>query len=139
MTKDASISLGQLDAVSASDTPFEFEVQTPSGAGMGIFLSILGSQSERVVKETNRLVNERRRADAIRQAVAGSRRPGDAVTPVEDDIGFGQRLSSVRIVGWRGIKEEFSPELALKLCQSNADISGQVLDKSNDMGNFIKA
>lgn len=140
MTKEAkTVSIASLNAVAAGDAAFEFEYIDTLGNPTGIFFKVLGSQSEKVTKETNALINARRRQEAVRLAQVGNRRPQDAVTPVEDDITFGQRLAAIRVVGWSGITEEYSPELALKLCQTNADISSQVLDRSNEVGNFIKA
>lgn len=139
MTKSPGVSLASLDARKASAAAFEFEYIGPDGAGTGIMLKVIGAQSAEVTEGTNRLVNERRRQEAIRAAEATASRPGDAIIPVEDDIAFGQRLSAMRLVGWDGIADPWSAENALLLCQSNPDIASQVLAQSNKLGNFIKA
>lgn len=156
MTKAKGISIGSLNAVSASEQPFEFEVVGPDGKLLGVFLSVLGGQSPIVTAHTNRLINERRKAQALRESKVTTMNPGAGVAPVEDDVAFGQTLAAVRIVGWRnptntagldaeqlerfqGIEDEFSPALALQLCRINADISAQVLAHSNNMANFTKA
>lgn len=139
MTKPTpGISLKSLDARSASETPFEFEYILPNGAGSGVFLSVLGGQSKQVSTEVNRLMNERRRQEAAHalNAKFGGRK-AEAFITVESDIEFGQRVAAVRLVGWRGIDEPFSDELALQLCQSNQDISNQVAEKSSDLENFM--
>lgn len=139
MTKSSGVSLASLDLRKASEIPFEFEYVAPDGSGTGVMLKVLGAQCASVTAETNRMINERRRQQAAREAAASSSRPGDAVTPVEDDVVFGQRLAAVRLVGWTGIAEDWSPELALQLCQANAEIASQVLAKSNALSNFTRA
>jgi hypothetical protein len=136
MTK-TSISLASLDARKASEQPFEFEYITPQNEFSGIFLSVLGAQSPSVVAETARLLTERRRKEVASAAVR-SRSAAQALT-VEDDIEFGQKVTAVKLVGWRGITEEFTPERALQLIQSNTDVADQINSVSNDLANFMKA
>jgi hypothetical protein len=68
----------------------------------------------------------------------GSRPLAAEFTPIEDDVAFGQRLAAARICGWRGITEDFTPDLALRLCQSNPEVSAQVVEASNTLSNFMK-
>lgn len=138
MTKEAGVSLADLDLCAASDQPFEFEY-LKSGQPTGVFLSVLGSNAEKVTAESNRLINERRKAAQYAEAKnRGARNPDNIIT-IESDIAFGQRLAAVRLVGWRGITEPFTPELGLKLCRINADATAQIIERSDDMGNFTKA
>jgi hypothetical protein len=132
------LSLDDLDATKASEEAFEFEYILPDGSGSGVFLQVLGGQSQRVIDETARLMNERRRKEAHIAAMSRGRRKNDAFTPVEDDIAFGQRLAAIRLAGWRGIKEKHTPELALKLCRSNQHLADQVSEVSEELGNFMK-
>lgn len=133
------LSLADLDARTASDAPVEFEYITPAGDPSGVFLSVLGAQSDKVTSEVHRLVNDRRKKEAAQASTRMGGRDQAVWTPIEDDIAFGQRLAAVRLVGWRGIKEEFSADNALKLCQSNADVADQVTKTSNDSARFMKA
>jgi len=55
-----------------------------------------------------------------------------------DAVKVGKELAAVRIVGWRGIKEDYTPDNAKKLCASNQMIADQVMSKSNALENFIK-
>lgn len=134
-----ALSLSDLDARSASDAPIEFEYVSPDGTPSGVFLSVLGAQSDKVTSEVNRLVNDRRKKEAAQASTRMGGRDQAVWTPIEDDIAFGQRLAAVRLVGWRGIKEDYSPENALKLCQINADVADQVTKTSNDSARFMKA
>lgn len=133
MTK--TLSLADLDAVAAGGSAFEFEYIRPDGTGSGVFLSVLGSQSEKVTEEVNKLVNARRKQQAQAAASGGK---GDFTT-IESDIEFGHKLTATRIVAWRGISDEFSPAGAYQLVSRNSAIAEQVTAASNDLTNFTKA
>lgn len=152
----SGISIESLDARAASDGAFEFEFVTPAGQETGLFFSVLGGQSEVVSNATNCMVNDRRRKTAVREVNMriGMGKRAVEFEPIESDIEFGQRLAAARIVGWRtpddrdglsaeqlerfrGIKESYSPELALRLCRGNRDIAAAVTQMSDEMGNFI--
>jgi hypothetical protein len=138
MTK-TTLSLADLNTRKASETPFVFEYILPDGSGSGIKLKVLGAQSPAVVKATSDLVNERRRKDAVRAAEAGPGRVAEQITPVEEDIEFGQRTAATRLVGWEGIAEEWSADNALQLCRDNPEVAAQVLAQSNKLSNFTSA
>lgn len=135
MTKEL-FDLDDLDAVSASETPFELEYIRADGANTGVFLLVLGSQSEKVQSEVNRLVNDRRKKQAQAAALRKGADKAD-FTPIEDDIAFGHRLTAVRLVGWRGIKQEWSAENAYRLVSRNSEIAEQITTASNDVANFL--
>jgi hypothetical protein len=140
MTKDTLFDLNDLDAVAAGDTPFEVEYIRADGSGSGVFLLVLGGQSEKVQGEVNRLVNERRKNQAVAAAMTGRVNPDKAdFTPIEDDIAFGHRLTAVRLVGWRGIKQEWTAENAFRLISRNSEIAEQVTTASNNLANFMPA
>ncbi len=140
MTTKTGISLASLDARSASDTPFRAEYISPDGKPSGVFLLILGAQSSTVIEATQKLLNGRRRQEAFASAQASrSGRNTPTFTPVEEDIEFGQTLTAIRLAGWEGITEPFSPELALRLVQSNSHIGDFITEVSADLSNFMKA
>lgn len=134
-----SISLDDLDLLAAADRPFEFEYITARGEKSGIFLQVLGANSAAVTKLSADMENQRRHKDALDKVMQGRRRQ-DTVEfrPIEDDVTDVQKLQAVRIVGWRGIKEPYTAELALKLCQRNPHLAAQAVEVSNDLGNFMR-
>lgn len=138
MTKEtvAAFSIDDLDAESACETPVEFEFIDETGANSGIFLQVLGGESATVKTKTNELMDQRRRQDEIRHVNVRPGKPAP-ITPTESDIAFGKRLAAIRLVGWRGIKEPYSPELALKLVTKRDELSAQVLTVSNDIARFM--
>jgi hypothetical protein len=134
-------SLDDLDATKASSEAFEFEFLNVNGDGSGVFLKVLGGQSETVTKEVARLINERRRKEAARavQRAVGVGKKNIEFETLEDDVAFGQRLAAVRLIGWRGIREAWSPENALRLCSTNRDVAAQIVQHSDAMENFMRS
>lgn len=135
-----TLSLDDLDTAKASSDSYEFEYINALGEPSGVYLQILGSQAEAVTREVARLVNERRRKEAARDV---ARRVGTGPKQVEfetleSDVEFGQRLAAVRLVGWRGITEPWSPANALRLCQGNRELASQITTQSDATGNFTK-
>lgn len=133
------VSLSSLNAVKASDTPFEFEYITPAGESSGVFLSVLGGQSEIVTKTAAKMINEHRRKKAAREASAkfGTKNKIEFDT-LESDVEFAQQLAAARIVAWRGINDPCTPENALELCRVNKLIAAQVMEQSENLANFMK-
>jgi hypothetical protein len=142
MSKEVSLSLDDLDANKASETPFEFEYVKPNGDKSGIKLKVLGGQCDSVRAVAAELINERRKKEAYRKFASGKAGRGaqkpEEVDTVESDIEFGQRLAAVRLVGWSGIKNPWTAEGSLWLCQHNVDIANQVMEQSDNLANFMK-
>ncbi|KVN92536.1 hypothetical protein WK57_30330 [Burkholderia ubonensis] len=131
-----TISIADLDLSAASNDGHEFEVISPkTGKGLGVFITVLGDQSEKVVAFTRKRQNEKRReaAIAIRRG-----RPSDDIDTVEDDESFVVEACIVRVTGWRGLAEEFSEANARLLFTTNREIRRQVLEESANLANFTK-
>lgn len=133
-------SLDQLDATKACDVPHVFDFIDSRGAKTGVKLHVLGGQSEIVTQEVARLINERRQQAAQREMeIRNSKSQLAEFEPIEKDIEFQRRLASVRLVGWDGISDAWSPENAFKLCKTNKDVLAQVTSQSEIMSNFMPA
>lgn len=140
VVKTVSVSLDDLDATKHGAEAFEFEYINKSGNATGIFFKVLGGESEAVKTETALLQNERRRKQAARDVTAkiGVGAKKVEFEPFESDVAYGRRLSAVRLVGWRGIKDPFTKENALRLVQNNDHIASAITEASEAMENFIK-
>jgi hypothetical protein len=124
-------SLEELNLVSASENSYEFEYLRNDGRPTGVFISVLGSQAPKVQEWIRKTLNRRRTQEAI-----AAKRGKEVERLVEDDEDFGIGAAAIRIVGWRNIKEPYSPEAALKLCRNNSEIRDQVFEASNNLANF---
>ena len=129
-------SLADLDVTKQSEAGFEFEVLDDStGKGVGIHLTVIGAHAPAVQKFTSKRLNERRVFDDLQTA----RGKKAQIRKIEDDVEFGIELAAIRIVGWRGISDDFSPANAIQLCTINPTMREQILKASEDLSNFTKA
>ena len=132
--KEVSFSIDELDITKKCDESIDMDYIDANGKKTGIVLLVLGSQSPRVQGWVRRELNRRRKQNAFIQ------KRGKDVEPetVEDDEEFSNEAAAVRIVGWRGIKQEYTPELAIHLMTINSLMRDQVFKASNEIGNFTK-
>jgi hypothetical protein len=124
-------SLDDLNLVTASENSYEFEYLKGDGRPTGVFISVIGSQAPKVQEWIRKTLNRRRSQEAI-----AAKRGKEVERLVEDDEDFAIGAAAVRIVGWKGIKEPYSPEGALKLCRNNSEVRDQVFEASNNLANF---
>lgn len=129
-------SIDDLDIAKACETPYEFEVTDDvTGKGTGLFLSVIGAYAQAVTDFTAKKLNERRRADAMAEK-RDPRGKNPNVHLVEEDIEFSTELVALRVVGWRGMKEPYSHENAVRLCTINPSIKEQILAVSENLKKY---
>jgi hypothetical protein len=133
MSKETLLSIDDLDLTAASDTPFDLEILNIKGVKTGIIVQVLGSESEKVQEWTNRQAN-RIRTQATQKSVTGK----DKVRTAEEDDEYIIESAAVRVVGWKGLKDEYTKENATRLMSRNVHVRMQVLTASNDLGNYSK-
>lgn len=133
MSKDTLLSIDDLDLTAASDTPFDLEILNIKGVKTGIIIQVLGSESEKVQEWTNRQAN-RIRTQATQKSVTGK----DKVRTAEEDDEYIIESAAVRVVGWKGLKDEYTKDNATRLMSRNVHVRMQVLTASNDLGNYSK-
>jgi hypothetical protein len=133
MSKETLLSIDDLDLTAASDTPFDLEILNIKGVKTGIIIQVLGSESEKVQEWTNRQAN-RIRTQATQKSVTGK----DKVRTAEEDDEYIIESAAVRVVGWKGLKDEYTKDNATRLMSRNVHVRMQVLTASNDLGNYSK-
>ena len=133
MSKETLLSIDDLDLTAASDTPFDLEILNIKGVKTGIIIQVLGSESEKVQEWTNRQAN-RIRTQATQKSVTGK----DKVRTAEEDDEYIIESAAVRVVGWQGLKDEYTKDNATRLMSRNVHVRMQVLTASNDLGNYSK-
>jgi hypothetical protein len=127
------VSFDDLDLTGASDTPFDLEVLSIKGIKTGAVIKVLGGESERVQDWKNKQAN-RIRIQSTQKTVSGK----DKVRLAEEDDEYIIESAVVRIIGWSGFDKEFSKENAAWLMTRNVHIRMQVLQASEDLGNYSK-
>jgi hypothetical protein len=126
-------SLNDLDITKQCEGGFEFEVTDDNdGKGTGVFLTVIGAHAPAVLEFTRKALNKRRIFDEMQE----KRGKKSQSRSIEDDIEFSTELVAVRVTGWRGISDEFSPAGAIRLCTINPPIREQILKASEDLANF---
>lgn len=142
--------LATLDLAKSADTPFEFELKHPeSHEGLGIYVSVIGSESETF----NTYMREK--ANAARLKGFEQQRRGKAETPptIEEEEGMVVDAIATCMTGWRTVKDgkseatitcdgkalEFSKGNAVEVLRRFRWIRAQVNEATADLGNFIKA
>ena len=128
-------SIFDFNAEKQCENSFEFEFINEHGEGTGFFLSVIGDQAPSVKKAIYAKINKERVAEAILK-----KRGKDApVKPIEELISDNAEGVAACIVGWRGVEEQYSPELALQLVSNNKLIFEQVKEASENLANFTKS
>ena len=133
MNKETLLSIDDLDLTAASDTPFDLEILNIKGVKTGIIIQVLGSESEKVQEWTNRQAN-RIRTQSTQKSVTGK----DKVRTAEEDDEYIIESAAVRVVGWKGLKDEYTKDNATRLMSRNVHVRMQVLTASNDLGIYSK-
>ncbi|MFC3338813.1 hypothetical protein [Paracandidimonas soli] len=130
---DKVFSISDLDVRSIANDGVEVEITNADGIGLGVYMTILGEQSDVVEKFLIEL-SDKRAAEALRGR--------DKKTPtISAERALNDEIASaaVRVIGWRGLKEEFSKENLDKLLRSNRGIVRQIIAASVDDSRFTKA
>jgi hypothetical protein len=135
MTKETAklLSIDDFDLSTASDTPFDLEVLNTKGVKTALTLQVLGSESEKVQEWTNRQAN-RIRTQATQKSVTGK----EKVRTAEEDDEYIIESAVVRVIGWSGLAEPFNKENVTRLMARNVHARMQVLQASNELGNYSK-
>jgi hypothetical protein len=132
------LSLNDLDAKTKSETPVEIEYVMLDGTETGVILHILGDESQTVRAVTTAELEKRQQQMASIEALSTGVRGSTPTRSVEADLAMSNRLTACRLVGWEGIKEEWSPANALKLVSSNSDVAAFVLEVSKGTSRFLQ-
>ena len=129
-----TVSLTDLNLKTKCADGFTFPFLDDEGKETGIKFTVLGAHAPAVQKWVNGELNARRKLDAMQ-----AKRGKDVdVRNIEDDIEFGVELMAIRIIGWEGITEPYSPENALQLCETNPLVVEQVKQASETLANFTR-
>jgi hypothetical protein len=124
------------DAVAESDGGYEFELKGTDGmTGTGVLLTVIGKHSNAVNLWLNKIVN-----DSIRERVMAERKNKPIEPKSFEDIKAQNLQGAVlRVIGWKNVTQEFSKELLLTVLQKNPHFVEQIIEQSDNLGNFTKA
>lgn len=127
-------SLDDLDITKQCDESFEFEVVDVNGKPTGVFIQVVGAYATRVVEHSRNALNARR----VQADLNEKRGTKQKSRTIEEDAAFGTEMCAIRVIGWRGIKQDCTPDNAIRLCTINPPIKEQILKASEDLTNFTQ-
>ena len=121
-----------------AEAGYEFEVKLPDGASTDFFITVRGNQSPKMKKYSKDLFNK------MQMKELQAKRRGKGEQPVDLDEAEATLIESAaaRIVTWKGLEEdgkvvEPTPENIKRIMQDLDWVRGQVLEESDNAGNFI--
>lgn len=132
---EKKLSIADLNLNKKCENAFEFEYLMPDGTKSGVFVSVLGAHAPKIQKWINTQLNQRRQQESM-QAKRGK---GDTPRMIEEDIEFGVEMMAIRVTGWRGLDDEYSPTTALTWCETDANLVEQVKMHSENLANFTQS
>lgn len=126
------LTLADLNASARCSNAFEFPYVNEDGEETEFFISVIGDQSPIIKKAIYAKINKKRaQEDFLKKK--GKEAP---LEDIEDLINDNLEGLSVCIVGWRGIDEVYTPELAMKILDDNKAVAEQVKAASENILNF---
>lgn len=122
------------DAVAQSEQAYEIELKDVQGEGTGVYVSILGKHADAIIKWTSKIINQMERERAMAQK-AGKQPPIKTIEELREQNVEGAAL---RVTGWRNVKQQFSQDLMKQALRRNPHWVDQIINESDDLGNFTK-
>lgn len=129
---DNAVDILGFDAVAESQAGFEFELRHTDGRPTGVFFRILGSNADPVREWVARIVNKQSREAAI----ARKRGIEPETRTLEELEEQNIQGAVVRVLGWHGVKQEFSKEILYRVLRKNMHFVAQITSESETLGNF---
>lgn len=129
----ALLSLAAFNATQICEKTYTFPLIGFDGAETSVLLTIKGSEAKSVKDAIYKKLDKKRRQEKI--DAERNKKPAFVETEV---LVLDQKESvAMCIVGWTGLDEEFSPELALQLVANSDLVLQQVKDNAETVSNFI--
>lgn len=133
---DNNIDVESFDAGSESNKGYEFElIGTDGMTGTGVYLTVVGKNSDAVSDWTSEIV------DKLWEDEAMAQRRGKHVKKRSYKYVKAQNVQGAvqRVTGWRNVKQPFSRKLLETVLARNPHFIEQIIEESDDLGNFTKA
>lgn len=126
------IDITEFDLVGACETGHSFELRNPEGSVTGVSVTVLGAFAPEVVAWSaavaEKFINEQRMAQ---------RKGKSAKAKTQEEL-KAQNIDGavVRVVGWSGVRQPYTPELLRAALNRNPHWVAQIVDESENLGNF---
>lgn len=135
MTTENKFDIESFNSVAACEQGNEMEVMQPDGiTGLGIFFNVLGAQSD-VVTQSVKASSKRYLAG---RNIAEKQNKEAEFTNKIIDASDSKAINDavIRVTGWRGVQQEYSPDLLKAVLKRNPHWIEQIFKYSEAIGNF---
>lgn len=126
------LSVFDFNEKAACENYVEMPYLDSNGNETGMIVHVIGSQSDKV---RAMLTKGESRRKAIQNPAYGKGRP--LTNDEERDININGH--ACRVVGWSGVEEPYSHELAVKICDNNVSFYTQVVECSENIALFTQS
>ena len=135
MSKTQAIDILAFDAVAESENPIDVKMKGPDGNDTGIIFCVIGKNADAVTQWQTKQFNAMQR-----EAYFAQKKRGKDPEPktIEELAEMNIQGALVRVVGWKNVSQEFSKDILKKVLERNPHFVEQVIDASDDLGNFTK-
>jgi hypothetical protein len=135
MSKTKAVDILSFDAVAESEIGFDLILKDTNGNETGVILVIIGKNADAVTNWQRREFNKLQREASMAQR-RGKEPPQMTIEELRD---YNMQNAVLRVRGWKNVTQEFSPELLKKVIERNPHFLDQIIEASDDVGNFTKA
>jgi len=143
-----SFDFADLDLAEKAETPFEFELEHPETKdGIGVFISVIGSESTTFQQYVRDEDNKARRKAFENQR---KNKPNEPMTAEDEEAAIARAVSfcirgwrtvidgkSEPVIKWGADKLECTPETAFKVMMRFRWMRAQVNKATGELGNFL--
>jgi hypothetical protein len=129
------IDITAFNAVKESEVATPIAMKTTDGQDTGISFLVIGRYSEPVQKWSKRIF-----AEYQREADIAKRKGKEPASKSIDELRE-QNIDGamVRVIGWQGVKQEFSKEILKQALEANPHWVDAIVEESDNAANFTKA
>lgn len=136
--KRGGFNLSKLDTIAACNKPVEVEIRDTAGEPTGIFVSILGRDSDVVRGRMRAFAEEETHADASGNGLSDIDRADRRVIATLVAATTGWRDGDERVLEWGDERLEFNADNAAKVYAGILPIREQVSTALFDLSRFMK-
>jgi hypothetical protein len=131
-----AIDIGSFDAVAVSAAGHEFELIGLDGVtGTGVFVTVQGKHADEVFKWMSATVGKA----TLEMQIAQRKNKPMPTKSMEDLRSQNIEGATIRVIGWRGVKQDFDRALLKAALGRNPHWIDQIVEESDNMGNFTPA
>jgi hypothetical protein len=129
------LDITSFNAVKDADNFIKLDMKLADGEPSGVIFHVIGKHAEAVQSVTRKIIRQQQNEEAI------AKRKGKEPAPktIEELEETGIELAAARVIGWEGVEQDFDKEILKVALKNNPHWVEQVVDESNNDGNFTKA